>query len=204
MTKQKFGLILFVIAVIWSIGWGIAVSVVCNNAIHSAATLEELNQSTWALTGPMMLVWGILGVPFGAIIAMIGMFLYSGAKGLKAWLSGLVVILGIAGGMAVVFLGHIRVLFGFGGSLILLFFCGILWFWGKERKGLKDAFACAADLKLIGFTFMLVAAWFTCGGFSLPFHEATEAIPPSTPINIMIYLVLGWFFLFLGHYKAGK
>jgi len=204
MTKQKFGLILFWIAVIWSIGWGVVMSVVCSQAMHSMATLEELMSSTWSFTGSMMFILGILGAPLGAVVAMIGMFLYSGAKGLKAWISGIGVVLAVAIGILVMSFGHIRVLFGIGGTLILLFFFGILWFWAKERMPLKDVSAAAADLKLIGFVFMLIAAWFICGGLSFPFLKAMEGVPLSTPIHIMIFLVLGWFFLFMGYYKTGK
>jgi hypothetical protein len=94
------------------------------------------------------------------------------------------------------------VLFGIGGTLILLFFIGILWLWAKERKALKDAPTTAADLKLIGYVFMLIAAWFICGIASQPFLKALEGETPSTPIHVMIFLVLGWLFLFLSHYKS--
>jgi hypothetical protein len=103
--------------------------------------------------------------------------------------------------MAIVFLGHIPLLFGIGGTLILLFFIGILWLWSKERMALKDS-STAADLKLVGYVFMLLAAWFICGMASLPFLKALEGEAPSTPIHVMIFLVLGWLFLFLGHYKS--
>jgi len=39
--------------------------------------------------------------------------------------------------MAIGLLGHIPPLFGIGGTLILLFFIGILWLWAKERIALK-------------------------------------------------------------------
>jgi len=34
--------------------------------------------------------------------------------------------------------------------------------------------------------------------------KAFEGDPPSTPIHVMIFLVLGWLFLFLNHYKSRK
>ncbi len=203
MTKQKVGLILFWIAVIWAIAWGVVGSFVCNAAMNKM-TMEELNQSAWALTGPLMMLWGLFGVPLGAIVAMIGMLLYSGAKGSTIWKSGLGVFIGVAVGIAAMSMGHIRLLFGIGGSLILFFFIGIIWFWGKERMALKETSTTAVDLKLFGYVFLLIGAWFTCGGLGLPFLKANEGTPPATPINIMIFLVLGWLFLFLSHYKSRK
>lgn len=72
-------------------------------------------------------------------------------------------------------------MFGIGGTLILLFFIGILWFWAKERMALKEASTAAADLKLVGYVFMLIAAWFICGIASIPFLKALENEPPQRP-----------------------
>ena len=203
MTKQKVGLALFWIAVIWAVAWGVLGSVFCSSAINSM-TMEELNQSAWALTGPLMMLWALFGVPLGAIVAMIGMLLYSGAKGSTVWISGIGVVLAVAAGMSVGLLGHIQLLFGIGGALILLFFMGILWLWTKERMVLKDSSKTAVDLKLVGYVFMLIAAWFICGIAGQPFLKAFEAEAPTTPIHVMIFLVLGWLFLFLSHYKSRK
>ena len=98
---------------------------------------------------------------------------------------------------------HIPPVFGFGGTLILLFFIGILKLWTNERLALKDATA-AADLRLAGYVFFLMAAWFTCGIAGLPALKAFEGETQGTPLHVMILFVLGWLFLFLSHYKARK
>jgi hypothetical protein len=200
MTKQKVGLVLFWIAVVWAIGWGVIGSVLVDSAFRNL-TMDELNQTMWASEGTWFLVWGLLGVPVAAIVAIVGILLYSGAKGSTVLKYGIGVFLGLFAAMTAGYLGHIPVLFGVGGTLILLFFIGILRFWAKERMALEGATA-AADLKLAGYVFMLIAAWFTCGIASQPFLKALEEQSPSTPIHVMILLVLGWFFLFLGHYKS--
>jgi hypothetical protein len=79
---------------------------------------------------------------------------------------------------------------------------GILWLWAKERMALKGSSTAAADFKLVGYVFLLMAAWFTCGIGSQPFLEALEGQDPMNPIHIMTLLVLGWLFLFLSHYKS--
>lgn len=200
MMKQKVGLVLFWIAVIWAILWGVIVSVMLGSSFRNL-TMDEVNQTMWAVTGPWFLLWGY-GVPLAALVAGIGVLLYSGAKGSTIWKCGIGIFLGIVIGLASGFLSHIPPLFGIGGTLILLFFIGILWLWAKERAALKDAPTAAADLKLVGYVFMLIAAWFVCGIASIPFLKALENETPATPLHVMVLLVLGWLFLFLGHYKS--
>jgi len=202
MTKQKIGLILLWVAVIWAFLWGVVASFLVDSAFNNL-TMEEVNQTMWATTGPWYLIWAF-GVPLGAIIAGIGALLYAGAKGSTVWKFGIGIFLAVPLVMMSGYLGHVRLLFGIGGTLILLFFIGMLCLWTKERINLKDASAIAADLKLVGYVFMLIAAWFICGIASQPFLKVFEGEAPTTPIHVMIFLVLGWFFLFLGHRKSLK
>ena len=202
MTKQKVGLALFWIAVIWAISWGVIGSIFVCEAIRDLS-MDELSQTMWAVTGPWFLTWGIFGVPVAALVAFIGALLQSGAKGSTVWKYGTGGFLALAFSMSIGFIGHIPPVFGFGGALILLFFIGILRLWTKERLALKDASA-AADLKLAGYVFFLIAAWFTCGIAGLPFLKAFEGEASGTPLHVMVLFVLGWLFLFLGHYKASK
>jgi len=187
----------------WAIGWGVIGSVFVDSAFRNL-TMDELNQTMWANEGTWTMVWGLFGVPMTAILAIIGILLFTGAKGSTALKYGIGVFLGLFAAMAAGNLGHIPLLFGIGGTLILLFFIGILRFWAKERMALEGTSTAAADLKLAGYVFMLIAAWFTCGIASQPFLKALEETSPSTPIHVIILLVLGWFFLFLGHSKSRK
>lgn len=77
--------------------------------------------------------------------------------------------------------------------------------WAKERMILRGRAATAADLKLVGYVFMLIAAWYTCGIAGPQWHKALADQPPMMePITVMILFVLGWLFLFLSHYKSRK
>jgi len=201
MTRQKVGLVIFWVGVIWAILWGVIGSISVSSAMNSLTT-AELNQTMWALSGPLMMLWGVFGVPLGALVAGIGALLYSGAKGATVWKFGIGVALAVIIGMAVQLLGHFPPLFGVGGTLILLFFIGILWLWAKERMALKGSSTTAADLKLVGYVFMLIGAWFVCGIASQPFLKALEGVTPGSPVHVIVFLVLGWLFLFLGHYKS--
>jgi hypothetical protein len=202
MTKQKFGLILFWVAVLWAILMGVFASISVATTFRGA-TMEDVNQTMWAVTGPWFMLWG-LGTPVGIILAGIGMLLYAGRRVSIALIYGIGIILVAYLAMMAISLGHIPPLFGIGGTVILLSFTGILWLWAKERKALGDAPTIGSDLKLIGYVFMAVAAWFTCGMASVPFLKLYEGETPSSPIHVLINLALGWLFLFLGHYKSRK
>jgi hypothetical protein len=202
MNKQKVGLGLFWIAVFWAFLWGVIGSVFMNSAFNNL-TMDEVNQTMWATTGTWFFLWAF-GVPLAAIVAAVGLLLYSDAKGSTILKYGIGIFLSVFIGMALGFFGHIPLLFGIGGTLILLFFMGILWLWTKERMALKETPTTAADLKMVGYVFMLIAAWFICGIAGQPFLKAFEGEAANTPIHVMIFLVLGWFFLFLSHYKSRK
>ena len=152
-----------------------------------------------------MMLWGVFGTAPGAIVVGIGLLLYSGAKGSTVWKFGIGIFLAYIIVMALVWiLGHFPLLFGIGGTLILLFFIGILWLWSKERMALEGSSTTATDLKLVGYVFMLIGAWFVCGMASQPFLKALEGQEPSSPIHVIAFLLLGWLFLFLSHYKSRK
>ena len=161
MTKQKVGLVIFWTGAIWAILWGVVIGFISASPTMNALTPAELSQSIWALTGPLMMLWG-LGVPLGALVAGTGLLLYSGAKGSTVWKFGIGTFAGFVIAMTMVNmqLGHFPLLFGIGGTLILLFFIGIVWLWAKERMALKGASTTSADFKLVGYVFMLMAAWF--------------------------------------------
>jgi len=198
--KQKAGIAIFLFGVLWSMIWGIGVSVSSAAAINTM-TLEQLNESVWALDGWRMMLWGIGGVPLGTVIAGIGLLLYTNAKGLTTLFFALGVPVTIffsmfSGGMSLY-----PFLFGIGGTIILLSFFGILWLWAKKRKDLEGQAAKAANLGLVGYVFFLNAAWFTCGMGAQTVAKAFEGFDAPPPLHIMIFFVLGWVFHFLSYYQ---
>ena len=200
--KKKVGLILFWIGVIWIIFQGVIGSIFGNSALH-ALTFDELNQSKWAIMGPLMMVYGF-SIQLGALVAGVGLLIYSGAKGSTVWKFGIGILLAFIIATPLQLTGYFPPLFGIGGTLILLFFIGIIWLWAKERIALKGSSATAANFKLVGYVFMLTANWYICAIVARPFFKAFEGQPPANPIHIMIFFVLGWLFLFLGYYKSRK
>ena len=69
---------------------------------------------------------------------------------------------------------------------------------------LEDKAKSAAYFKLIGYVFFLQATWFICGHFGAQFSEGLAQFTPRSPIDVIICLVLGWLFSFIGHYKGAK
>jgi len=201
MTKEKVGLVMFWISVIWMIAWVFIGRGIFGPLLHSLTT-EEINQTIWAFTGPLNRLYG-LSVPLGAIITGVGILLYSGAKGSTVWKVGIGLFFTFVISLATLALNlYSPLLFGIGGTLILLSFIGILWLWAKEREALKGSSTIAVDFKLVGYVFMLIAAWFLCGKAAEGFVKGLERLPTMSMMNILILLAMGWIFLFLSHYKS--
>jgi hypothetical protein len=161
MNKRKVGLVLFWVGVIWGLGWGIAGSFWLKS-YTSVMTFEELEQSIWAGTGILSILWGF-GPPLAALAGGVGLLLHASAKRSTVWRFGIGVFFTLILTFAIGQMGHHYPLYPIVATLILLFFFGVLWFWAKERAALQGWSAAAADLTLVGYVFMLMGVWFTCG-----------------------------------------
>lgn len=201
MQKEKAGLLLFWLAVVWTIFWGILASIHLTEFHSQVLTFEELEETMWALNGATRRVWA-LSPAVAALIAGVGLLLHAGAKSSAIWKFGATIFVAVILTMAFGHMGHFGPLYAIGGTLIFSFFFGILWLWVKERKTLTGDKVAASDYRLIGYVFLLLGAWFTCGIVSPYWAKTLSNQPPITdPIIIIIYFVLGWMFLFLSHYK---
>lgn len=204
MNKQKIGLLLFGLAIVWAFFWGILASIHLTEFHSHPLSFEELQNSIWSLDGALRIVWA-LSMPDAALIGGIGLLLYSGADSPRIWRFFFIIFVGVIATMGFGHLGHFSPLYAILGTFILLFFFGVLWLWAKERKTLTSIQAVAADYRLIAYVFLLLGAWFTCGIVAPSFDNSLAEQPPITdPIIVMIYFVLGWMFLFLSHYKSSK
>jgi len=95
-------------------------------------------------------------------------------------------------------------LFGIGGGVILIMFPVIVWQWMRTYDTLTNQEKLAAAFQLLGYLFFFAASWFLCGEFApLRLKAFAERKPPS-PIEIMVYLLLGWLFIVLSHYTSRK
>ena len=201
MKKQKIGVAIFIIGILLMI---IMSGIASWSVTHTFRNLsmEEVNKTIWAVPGFLFFSWAF-SVPVGAILASIGMLIYGGVKSSRIWFIGTAIFLV---SFLIIFLSienHYPFLFGIGGCLILLCFFGIFWLWGKRRFTLKGSEKIVADFQLIGYVFLLIAMWFSCGALGRP-HMKAVAGNTSSPVDIMIFFILASLFLFLSHYKAAR
>jgi hypothetical protein len=91
-------------------------------------------------------------------------------------------------------------LFGIGGIIILASFFAVVWIWMKKYAGL-DIQKIAGSFKLVGYLFWINTSWFL-GGETAPMRlKVFEGRSPPVPIEIMVFLALGWILVLIGDYR---
>jgi len=213
MKSNKTGLIVYWVGATYLLVWGWLVNwwIV---PMYKYTPVEKITQTVWAPGSPLFIIWAF-GIPVGAILAVIGMLLRT--EPTKIWQFLIVTAFIILSVMFPATMGYHIVVFGALGGLIAAFFLAVVWYWGKKRTTLEGPAKTAADLQLIGYVFFLAAAWLLCGVLGNPFHTnpglyfpekvlQARSLPQmySQGIKVIMYLALGWLFLFLSHYKAYK
>jgi len=199
MKKQKIGLTLFWIGLLIAIAFA---GIIGRSLYHNLRTLtsEELSATIWADGGPMFILWA-LSVTLGSIVAGVGAFVYVKTKPIFPWLTSI----GIFGAVVAMVMVWSRVydstLFGIGGIIILVSFFAIVWVWMKKYARLDIQEKIAGSYKLIGYIFWINASWFLCGETAKLHLKAFEGSSVPSPIEIMVFLVLGWLFVLIGDYK---
>ncbi|MFC1879502.1 hypothetical protein ACFLZW_06270 [Chloroflexota bacterium] len=199
MKKQTVGLTLFWIGLVIAIAFA---GVIGRSLYHNLRTLtgEELSATIWADGGPMFILWA-LSVSLGSIVAGVGAFIYVKTRPIFPWLTSI----GVFGAVVAMVMVWSRVynstLFGIGGIIILVSFFAIVWVWMKKYAGLDIQEKIAGSYKLIGYIFWINASWFLCGETAKLHLKAFEGSLVPSPIEIMVFLVLGWLFVLIGDYK---
>ena len=199
MKKQKIGLTLFWIGLLIAVAFA---GIIGRSLYHNLRTLtnEELSATIWADGGPMFILWA-LSVSLGSIVAGVGAFIYVKTKPVFPWLTSI----GVFGAVVAMVMVWSRVydstLFGIAGIVILISFFAIVWVWMKKYAELGMQEKIAGSYKLIGYIFWINASWFLCGETAKLHLKAFEGSSVPSPIEIMVFLVLGWIFILIGNYK---
>ena len=147
----------------------------------------------------MFILWA-LSVTLGSIVAGVGAFVYVKTRPVFPWLTAIGVFAAVALMVMVWTRVYIPMLFGIGGGLILLSFFAIVWIWMKKYAGRKMEEKIAGSYKLVGYIFWINASWFMCGETAKLHLKAFEGGTVPSPIEIMTFLVLGWFFVLVGDF----
>jgi hypothetical protein len=199
MKKQTIGLTLFWIGLLLAVAFA-AIGTRSLMGNLRTLTIEENNTTIWADGGLLWIFWGF-SVTLGAVLAGIGAFVYVKTKPAFSWLTPIGVI-GVVFAMLMVWSKVYNAkLFGIVGSIILLSFFTIVWIWMKKYAGLELPEKIAGSYKLIGYIFWINTSWFLCGETSRMHLKAFEGLNPPTPIEVIVFLVLGWLFVLIGDYK---
>jgi len=202
MKKQKIGQLLFWIGVIFALAFA---GIIGRGLYHNLRTLTgaELDATIWALDKPVFMLWAF-SVTLGSILAGIGAFVYVKTKPVFSWLTGVGVLAAVLVMNFVWSRVYNSTLFGIGGVIILVIFFAIVWIWLKKYAMLDMQEKVAGSYKLIGYLFWINASWFLCGETGKMHLKAFEGSPAPIPIEIMVFLVLGWFFVLIGDYKEAQ
>ncbi len=199
MKKQKIGLSIFWIGVILALAFA---AIGTRSLMHNLRNLtaEELDATIWAMGDPLFILWA-LSVTLGSVLAGIGAFAYVKTKQAFSWLTGI----GVLGAVIVMVMVWSRVynatLFGIGGIIILVSFFAIVWVWIKKYAALESEEKTAGSYKLIGYIFWINASWFLCGETAKMHLRAFEGQSAPSPIEIIVFLILGWVFVLIGEFK---
>ena len=148
---------------------------------------DNLPETIWSYPALCFIFWAF-SVPVGIIITAAGLLIHSNANRntiLKFSLGifAAYLFISFANGP----MPHVPILFGIGGTLILLFYFMILW--QNASKFKENVY------KLSGYTFLIIGLWFTCGLASRQYQPALGS--GESPIDIMTYFVLAMFFFWL-------
>ena len=199
-NKQKVALSLFWIGLIIAVTLA---AIIGRSLVFNLRTLTmaELAATIWAEGGPLYILWAF-SVPLGSVLAGIGAFVYVKSKPAFSWFTG-IGVLGVVIMMVIVWTRvYYPILFGIGGTIILLSFFAIVWVWMKKYATLDMPEKIAGSYKLIGYLFWINASWFMCGETAKLHLKTFEGTSVPSPIEVMVFLVLGWLFVLVGDYKA--
>ena len=199
MNRQKIGLILFwlgvIFTVIWqALTWG-------QGPIQRTHTAEELLGTAHAIWGPLFTLRIIGGG--GPTLSLVGALVYTGKKGSFYWLLGFLPNL-VNFGMYLEPSQHISALYGLGGTVILLSYFGILWLWTRTYDNFAGAARTGRKIQLLGYSVLVVTGNLLCMYFGNPYQLALADLPIPSGLVINLSLSLAMLLLFLGHYVASR
>lgn len=202
-TSQKIGWVVFGIGAIYMLGMGWLYSWW---VVPATREIGPENLST-----AVAFIWA-LSAPLGSVLVAVGASLFAQVERRLFWLLIVGSVLLAAWRVVGTTSQLLPALFGIGGGLITLFFLGSVWNWARMRPALSGSERTGSDLRMVGYVFYVIAAWDLCGLLGIsnfvlrPDLAQKFNIPLSSTINaastILVLLVLGWAFTFLGQRMA--
>lgn len=175
----------------------------------SSAPPEHFEGTVWEAFGPIFMSMSILA-PLGILLIAIGTLLIGNAKRSYIMPYSIGILLVIMSYMFPPTLEYYPFAFGIGGFFILIFFIGILWYWAKNHRNLKESDKLASVFQLIGYIFFFLIPLLICALLGNPFsglyfpekvlEQASLPYYYSFGFKALIYFILAMFFTLLSQY----
>jgi hypothetical protein len=201
MNRQKIGQVLYWLGIVgllinYFVQW-------IRRPIVVATTAAELSGTFWDPNGAVFNIVGF-GLMLGLGVSIIGVLLYSGKKGSRFWLWGLVPLI------TMFFLTswsppqYLPPLFGIGGGIITIAYLGSLYAWIKTHTAYEGSVKTGKKIQLLGYSFLYMAAMFLCMYFGTPPLLGLADIQIPSVESILVSLSVGILLLFVGDYVIAR
>jgi hypothetical protein len=205
MNRQKIGKNMFWIGVLSIVVWqGLTWA---HAPVLRENTAEELRGTIYAVDGFMGFIRFQLAGTLGMSLPLIGVLLYSTKKGSYYWLLG---FLGPSmSGIGMVWnpSEHMPVLFGVGGTVILLSYLGLLWVWSRAYTVYDSTVRAGKMIQILGYSFLFTTSLLLCsyvGDSRLLALTSSDLPSVSGAESINISLAIGMLLLFAGQFVASR
>jgi nitrate reductase NapE component len=206
LRRSRSGMVLVALGLLLIFAVGLVGGWNANSPPHTYQT--SLAGLGWSMSVPLGILVLVLGAArlarvearlFGVMaVAMLAVFGWTVVRSIATWPNA----------------QPPSLLFGIGGTLMVLFFVGILWHWARGRSRISARNRAVADLRLFGLAFMLIAAWEVCGLFGSPVFLLRPALAAESPLaeyavpvaaTALVYLTVGFGLVFAAsHIEAGS
>jgi hypothetical protein len=200
MNRQKVGIILFWIGVIGIILMQALTWI--QTPAQRVHTAEELSGTTHAIWGILFWIRNMGGM--GLTLSIMGVLLYTTEKGSYFWLLGF--LPGASLGVSMLWepTRYLPVLFGIGGTVILLSYFGILWLWIRTYAAYEGVARTGRHIQLLGYSFLVSTGLMLCLYFGNPNVLALADLPIPSAESINLTLGLSVLFIFVGQYWVAR
>ncbi len=186
-------------AIIAILGAAYLVIIACTSSWWYVPILVEIGRQAPAdrmqIEGTaFFIMWGSSGV-LGSMIVALGVALYASGSKLRVLFLAIGAVLLLLWLMLWATSSHNAVIFGTGGSLILVCFLFFCLDWARSRRDV-GRLGTAADLRLAAHVCFFIAAWGLCGLLGAPIFllrpEMHGSAGESMAVKVLVCLVLGW------------
>ena len=210
--KNRIGTILIAIALLFFVNAIFGRYIVLPGYMESLeagqASVASASQNVEGWKIARYILWAY-SFKLGIFFLVIGASLWAAMESVRFWLfavSGFIYV-----GFAYIPLpAPESIVFGIAGSIMTVLMILIVLRWARERDQLPDALRSASDFRMAGYFFFAMATYTLCPlmgvkTFALQpekmIYYGLQAEAASFTFHLLIELVLGWLFTFIGYRK---